>query len=49
MERPNQPDRQWTIMPIEFIGIIGNFRPVKKTPGSVSKLITKESIDWEQN
>ena len=36
-------------MPIDFIDIISHFRPIKKTPGAVSDIITKESIDWEQS
>ena len=49
MERLSQPDRRWTIMPLDFIGVIGNFKPVKKTMGAISELITKENINWEEN
>ena len=48
MERLNQPNRRWTIMPIEFIGIIDNFKSVKKTLGPVSELITIEGLNLEE-
>ena len=48
MERLSQPNRWWTIMPIEFIRIIDNFKPVKKTLESFSELITNERQNLEE-
>ena len=49
MERLSQLDRRWMIMSFEFIGVIVNFKLVKKTISAISELITKENINWEEN
>ena len=49
MERLSDANQPWTIMPLEFIGIIDNFKPVKKTLGPVSELITRENVNLEDN